>query len=111
MVTGAARAQAALLLIDAAEGIRENSRRHGYILSMLGIRQVVVLVNKMDLVGYDQNVFRRIETEYQMFLAHLGVRPIRFIPLSAREGENVTTRAVHTPWYQGADGAGTNRSL
>ena len=101
MVTGAARAEAALLLIDAAEGIRENSRRHGYIVSMLGIRQVVVLVNKMDLVDYDRAAFDRIETEYRAFLAGLGVRPLRFIPISAREGENVAARAASMAWYDG----------
>src|SRR5512138_538842 len=68
MVTGAARAEAALLVIDAKEGVRENSRRHGYLLSMLGIRQVVVCVNKMDLVGYSQEHFNAIEKEYRGFL-------------------------------------------
>lgn len=101
MVTGAARAEAALLVIDAAEGIRENSRRHGYIVSMLGIRQVVVVVNKMDLADYDQAVFDRIEAEYHAFLSGLGVRPLRFIPISAREGQNVATRAGQMAWYDG----------
>lgn len=101
MVTGAARAEAALLVIDAAEGIRENSRRHGYIISMLGIRQVVVVVNKMDLPGYDQAVFDKIETEYRAFLAGLGVRPLRFIPIAAREGDNVALRSEKMPWYDG----------
>ena len=101
MVTGAARAEAALLLIDAAEGIRENSRRHGTIVSLLGIRQVVVVVNKMDLVNYDRAVFDRIEKEYRAFLEPLGVRPLRFIPISARDGENVATRGGAAPWYGG----------
>src|SRR5262245_31032115 len=65
MVTGASRAEAALLVIDAKEGVRENSRRHGYMLSMLGIRQLVVLVNNMDLVGYEQHVFDRLEADYR----------------------------------------------
>src|SRR6266478_4816651 len=68
MVTGAANAQAALLLIDANEGVQEQSRRHGTLLSLLGLKQVVVLVNKMDLVGYDQKVFKSIEDEYRLFL-------------------------------------------
>ena len=72
MVTGAARAEAAVLVIDAKEGVRENSRRHGYILSMLGIRQVVVVVNKMDLVEFDQDQLRAIETEYRAFLEGIG---------------------------------------
>ena len=101
MVTGAARAEAALLLIDAAEGIKENSRRHGTIISLLGIRQVVVVVNKMDLVNYDRAVFDRIEKEYRAFLEHLGVRPLRFIPISARDGVNVAARGEGVDWYDG----------
>ena len=87
MVTGAARAEAAVLLIDAKEGVRENSRRHGYLLSMLGIRQVAVVVNKMDLVGYDRGVFDRIVGEYRAFLEEVGIRPYCFIPIAAREGD------------------------
>lgn len=101
MVTGAARAEAALLVIDAHEGIQENSRRHGYILSMLGIRQVAVLVNKMDLVDYSRTVFDRIRREYSEFLANLAVQPERFIPISAREGANLTAPTAETPWYDG----------
>ncbi len=98
MVTGAARAEAALLVIDANEGIQENSRRHGYMLSMLGINQIVVLVNKMDLVNYDICVFDRIREDYSAFLGEIGVRPIDFIPICAREGENIVS---HASWYQG----------
>jgi bifunctional enzyme CysN/CysC len=102
MISGAARAEAAVLVIDAKEGVRENSRRHGYILSMLGIRQVVVCVNKMDLVDYDEAHFARIETEYRAFLESIGaVRPRQFIPVSAIEGENLAGRGTHTPWYAG----------
>ena len=72
MISGAARAEAAVLVIDAKEGVRENSRRHGYILSMLGIRQVVVCVNKMDLVNYGQGHFDAIEKEYRAFLEGIG---------------------------------------
>lgn len=101
MVTGAARAEAALLLIDANEGVRENSRRHGYLLSMLGIRQVVVVVNKMDLVDYDQKVFDDIEREYRAFLAEVGIEPRTFIPISAREGDFVAKRTPSMQWYDG----------
>lgn len=101
MVTGAARAEAAVLLIDANEGVRENSRRHGYLLSMLGIRQVVVAVNKMDLVGYDRGVFERIVTEYREFLHEVGIDPMRFIPISAREGDLITTSSDNMVWYEG----------
>lgn len=98
MVTGASRAEAALLVIDAHEGIKENSKRHGYLLSMLGLRQVVVLVNKMDLVGYDMKVFEKIKSEYEKFLAGIDVRPDAFVPICARDGENIASQAS---WYSG----------
>jgi bifunctional enzyme CysN/CysC len=101
MVTGAARAEAAVLLIDAKEGVRENSRRHGYLLSMLGIRQVAVVVNKMDLVGYDRGVFDRIVGEYRAFLEDVGIRPYCFIPIAAREGDLITGPSAAMPWYDG----------
>lgn len=101
MISGAARAEAALLLIDAHEGVQENSRRHGYVLGLLGIRQVTVVVNKMDLVGFDRAVFDRIEAEYREFLAGCGMVPQRFIPISARDGDNVATRSKRVDWYRG----------
>ena len=101
MVSGAARAEAALLVIDAEEGIQENSRRHGYLLSMLGIRQVAVCVNKMDLVGYKKEVFDRIEKEYRTFLKEIDLEPRGFIPLSALEGENLTAPSKKLSWYGG----------
>lgn len=102
MITGAARAEAALLLIDAHEGIQENSRRHGYIMSMLGIRQICVLVNKMDLAGYDRRVFDSLRSEYEDFLRRLDVHPLRFIPISAVNGLNVADRGTaEMPWYDG----------
>jgi bifunctional enzyme CysN/CysC len=102
MISGAARAEAATLVIDAKEGVRENSRRHGYILSMLGIRQVVVCVNKMDLVAHDEAHFRKIEAEYRAFLNDIGaVSPKQFIPVSAIGGENLAARSTQMPWYDG----------
>ncbi|MCF7973380.1 MAG: GTP-binding protein [Phycisphaerae bacterium] len=101
MISGAARAEAAVLVIDAKEGVQENSRRHGYLLSMLGIRQVVVVVNKMDLVAYDESVFDAIETEYTAFLGKVGIQARYFIPVSAREGDNIATRSPSTPWFTG----------
>ena len=86
MITGAARAEAALLVIDAAEGIRENSRRHGYMVSMLGVRQVAVLVNKMDLIDYDAGRFEAIRADYSAFLGKINLAPLAFIPISGREG-------------------------
>ena len=97
MVSGAARAEAALLVIDAHEGIQENSRRHGYMLAMLGIRQVVVLVNKMDLVNYDMAVFARIREEYSAFLREVGITPIDYVPICARDGDNIAERAAWSP--------------
>lgn len=101
MVTGAARAEAAVLLIDAKEGVQENSRRHGYLLSMLGIKQIVVAVNKIDLVDYNEGAFRAITEEYQEFLSGIGVEPLRFIPVSAREGDNIADRGDKLDWYEG----------
>lgn len=101
MITGAARAEAALLVIDAKEGVRENSRRHGYMMSMLGIRQIAVLVNKMDLVGYDQGAFDTIVREYSAFLDKIGVHPACFIPAAGREGDNIANRSAAMPWYTG----------
>ena len=101
MITGAARAEAAFIVIDAAEGIQENSKRHGYMVSMLGIGQVCVLVNKMDLKQYDERVFNSIRAEYTEFLSRLNVYPTSFIPIAAKEGVNVTTLSSEMPWYQG----------
>ncbi|MBR3503934.1 MAG: GTP-binding protein [Clostridia bacterium] len=101
MITGASRAAAALLVIDAHEGVQENSRRHGYMLAMLGIRQICVMVNKMDLVDYDRAVYERIEAQYSDFLKEIGVAPEGFIPVSAREGDNIARRSGRMPWYAG----------
>ncbi|MEZ5690035.1 MAG: adenylyl-sulfate kinase [Rickettsiales bacterium] len=91
MISGAAQADAALVLIDAKEGIREQSRRHGYLLHLLGVRQIAVLVNKMDMVGYSQEIFRQIEKDYRAYLSGLGVEPTCFIPISARDGDGIAT--------------------
>lgn len=101
MVTGAARAEAALLVIDAREGVQENSRRHGYLLAMLGIGQVAVVINKMDLVDYDQKVYQRTVEEYGAFLKQIEVVPSAFLPVSGREGENLVRAPGSMPWYQG----------
>jgi bifunctional enzyme CysN/CysC len=101
MITGASRAEAALLTIDAKEGVRENSKRHGYMLSMLGLRQLAVLVNKMDLVDYSQEVFDRIRDEFTAFLGRLGIVSVSFIPVSAMQGVNIASRSSKTPWYTG----------
>jgi bifunctional enzyme CysN/CysC len=101
MITGAARAEAALLVIDAAEGVQENSRRHGYMVSMLGVHQLAVVINKMDLVNWDEAVYDRIVTEYSAFLEQVGIRPSCFIPVSGRGGDNIADRSGNLPWYTG----------
>ncbi len=101
MITGASWAEAALLVIDANEGVMENSRRHGFMLSFLGIRQIAVLVNKMDLVGYRQEVFDAVAAEYSAFLKQMDVKAAGFIPVSGFEGDNVAARSANMPWYSG----------
>jgi bifunctional enzyme CysN/CysC len=101
MISGAARAEAAVLLIDAHEGVQENSRRHGYLLSMLGIKQIVVAVNKMDLVDHSQEVFDAVCSEYTDFLSQINVKAARFIPVSARDGDFIATPSKTMDWYDG----------
>lgn len=101
MVTGASRAEAALLVIDASRGVEENTRRHGYFLSMLGIKQVAVLVNKMDLVDYHRQVFEDIQGEYERFLKKIDIAPAAFIPVSGMEGDNIVNHSANMPWYEG----------
>ncbi|NOT07676.1 MAG: adenylyl-sulfate kinase [Gemmatimonadales bacterium] len=101
LVTGAARAEAALLVVDASEGLQENSRRHAYLLSLLGVRQLVVVMNKMDLVRYDRAVFDRLSAEFSSFLEGLGLLPSAVIPVAARDGANVVHRSEALGWYRG----------
>lgn len=101
MISGAARAEAALLLIDALEGVKEQSKKHGYLLSLLGVRQFAVVVNKMDLVGYRQDVFDGIEKEYRDFLGQFKAVPSQFIPVSAKLGDNIVNRSATMSWYGG----------
>lgn len=101
MITGASQADAALVLIDAHEGIREQSKRHGYLLHLLGVRQIAVVVNKMDMVGYDEKKFQAIEAEYRTYLKELGVESTCFIPVSAREGDCIASASANMPWYKG----------
>ncbi|MGD1875926.1 MAG: adenylyl-sulfate kinase [Kiloniellaceae bacterium] len=101
MVSGAASADAAVVVIDAAEGVREQSRRHAYLLHLLGIRQVAVVVNKMDLVGYDEARFKEVSKEITEYLASIGATPMFIVPISARDGDNMAKRSHRTPWYDG----------
>lgn len=101
MISGAANAEAALLVIDANEGIQEQSKRHGYLLSLLGIQKVYVLINKMDLIDYSQIAFNAIKSEMNEFLHDLHVYPLKYIPVSAFYGENIAAKSNKMPWYQG----------
>ncbi|MFT9055719.1 MAG: GTP-binding protein [Ethanoligenens sp.] len=99
MISGAANAEAALLMVDAKEGIQEQSKRHGYILSLLGIRKVYVVINKMDLVDYSQERYEEIKSGMQDFLNKLHIFPLKFIPVSAVNGENIASKSDKMPWY------------
>ncbi|MDX9701622.1 MAG: GTP-binding protein [Candidatus Auribacterota bacterium] len=101
MVTGASQAQAALLIVDAQEGVRPQTKRHAHILSLLGVGQVVVLINKMDLVSYDKSVYERLKQELGDFLATLNINPSQYIPISASYGDQVARRSASMPWYSG----------
>jgi bifunctional enzyme CysN/CysC len=101
MVTGASTANLALILIDARKGILEQSRRHAFIASLLRIPHLVLCVNKMDLVEYDQEVFERIKSEFRDFASRLDVSDLTFIPISALHGDNVVDRSANMPWYEG----------
>ena len=101
MITGAASAEAALLMIDASHGIQQQSRLHGFLLNLLGIRQVAVVVNKMDLVGYSASHFEEIRRTYAQYLAGFGAQADYVVPVSSREGENLVHRAASMPWYEG----------
>jgi len=101
MVTGAANADTALLTVDAREGVREQTRRHGYLLHIIGVKQVAVAVNKIDLVGYDEARFNEVAREVTQYLNDIGVEPSFIVPISARDGDNIARRSAHTPWYEG----------
>lgn len=101
MATGASTAQLAVILIDARKGVLTQTRRHSRIVAMMGIRHIVLAINKMDLIGFDEAAFQRIENEYREFAAGFGFRSIQAIPLSALEGDNITGRSTRAPWYRG----------
>ncbi len=101
MITGAARADSAFVVIDAKEGVKENSKRHGYMVGMMGIRQVSVLVNKMDLIGYDQAAYDALCKEYGDFLEKINISPLSFIPVSGVNGDNIVEPGDNMEWYKG----------
>ncbi|MFC8801303.1 sulfate adenylyltransferase subunit CysN [Promicromonospora sp. NPDC057138] len=102
MVTGASTADVALILVDARKGVVEQSRRHTFLATLLGVPHVVVCVNKMDLVDYDEQVFEKIRAEFAEFASRLRVPDLTFIPVSALEGDNVVTRSENMPWFDGS---------
>jgi sulfate adenylyltransferase large subunit len=101
MATGASTAELAIILLDAHRGLTTQSRRHAFIATLLGIPHFVIAVNKMDLVGYDQEVFRRIHEEFKAFLDSIGTKDAYFLPLSALKGDNVVEPGTHMPWFHG----------
>jgi len=102
MVTGASTAELAIVLVDARKGLVTQSRRHGFLASLLGIPHMLVAVNKMDLVGYDQGAYDEIVAQYSRFAEKLEVRDLSFVPISALHGDNVVTHGANMPWYEGA---------
>ena len=102
MATGASNADLAIILVDARKGLLTQTFRHAYIVSLIGIRHIVLAINKIDLVDYDQAVFTRITREFQAFAKNLGFVTQVAVPISARHGDNVSDPSAHTPWYQGA---------
>ncbi|MDH4386250.1 MAG: sulfate adenylyltransferase subunit CysN [Caulobacter sp.] len=101
MVTGASTADLAVILIDARKGVLTQTRRHSFLVSLLGIPQVVLAVNKMDLVGWDQAIFDQIVADYRQFAAEIGLKDILAIPISGLKGDNIATASDQTPWYDG----------
>ena len=101
MISGAAGCDAALVVIDAVEGVREQSRRHGYLLHLLGVRQIAVAVTKMDTADYSAERFGRIETDFRRLLEELGIELSAIVPVSGRDGDNIVNRSENTPWYHG----------
>jgi sulfate adenylyltransferase large subunit len=99
MITGSSQAEAAILVVSAKEGVQEQTKRHAYILSMLGLKQVIVVVNKMDSVGYEQAKFNKTKEDILNFLVGLGVKPSYIIPVSAMKGDNISKRSENMKWY------------
>lgn len=102
MATGASNADLALVLVDARKGILSQTRRHSFILSLIGVRHVVLVINKIDLMDYDQDVFERLEAEYRAFAEPLGFETLHAVPVSALKGDNIIAKSAETPWFKGA---------
>ena len=101
MATGASTCDLAIILIDARHGVMTQTRRHSYIASLLGIKHIVVAINKMDLVDFSEQRYEEIKAEYKPFAEELGLEDIQFVPISALDGDNVVNVSEHTPWHKG----------
>src|SRR3989442_2440856 len=102
MVTGASTADAAVILVDARNGVLTQTRRHSYLVSLLGIRHVALVINEMDLVDYSEARYRQIEAEYREFAARIGLTDVTCIPMSALKGDNILVPSARTPWHRGS---------
>ena len=100
MATGASTADLAIVLIDARKGMLTQTRRHSFIVSMLGVKHIILAINKMDLINYERSVYEDIKAEYTAFAQSLGITTLQTIPISALRGDNIVTNSLHTPWYQ-----------
>src|SRR5437879_3534358 len=101
MFTGASTADVAIILIDGRKGVLTQTRRHSYLASLIGIRHIVVAINKLDMVAYSKEIFERIDAEYRSFADEIGLKNIVTIPMSALKGDNITELSANTPWYTG----------
>lgn len=101
MITGASQAEAALLIVDANEGVQEQTKRHAYVLGLLGLSQVIVILNKMDMINFDKKRFDAVKSDAFKFLRKINIKPSCVIPISAKEGDNVARKSEKMPWYDG----------
>lgn len=102
MITGASQAEAAVLTVDVKEGVKEQTRRHAYFLSLLGLNQVIVVINKMDLAGYKEEEFNEVRSKIEEFLNSINIKPLFCIPMSALQGENIAKKSAKLTWYKGS---------
>lgn len=100
MITGATQAEAGILIVDVKEGIKEQTKRHAYFLSLLGIKQLVVVINKMDLVNYKKEKFMKLKQKIERFLNKIGIKPVSYVPVSCLEGENIVLKSKKMKWYK-----------
>lgn len=110
MITGGSTANLAIILIDAENGVITQTKRHTFLVSLLGIKHVVVAINKMDLVGFDENVYNKIRNDYESFVAPLDIPDIHYIPLSALKGDNVVEKSERMPWFPGQQPVAVSRN-